>query len=356
MAVLCAERPGWPPTPLMIGRKGIDGRVSTLQPPTAPEPSGSDLIQRSRRWLAWGVALAALLYVGFSVWIGLTEVQEALQRFLWLYYIPAILLTLLNYALRFWKWHYLLGRLGVKIGVAEDARIFGAGLAMVLSPGKVGEVLKPWLVRERTGTPLTHTIPALITERLTDGIALLVLAAISVSTYAGEHSQYVFVPIALTAFGLAVLASQTISMAILNTLAKLPLVNRIAGRLIEMYTAMRICLAPAPLVITVLMSMVAWGGECVGYWLVLRGFGADPTLGLSTFLYAFATVSGGASPGGLGIADGVLVELPRRLVAGLDPGAALGSAMLIRLATLWLGVVIGAVALVGVGVKRPNPT
>lgn len=304
---------------------------------------------RFRRWLAWGVAAAALMYVGYSAWVGLDAVADALGRFSWVYYIPAILLTLLNYALRFWKWHYLLGRLGVRIPWKEDAGIFGSGLAMVLSPGKVGELLKPWLVRERTGTPMVQTIPALITERLTDGIAVLVLAAISVSTYAGDQARLVFVPIALTVAGLAVLSSQGVSLGILNGLAKIPLFERVAVRLIEMYTAMRICLAPVPLVVTVLVSMVAWGGECVGYWLVLKGFGAEPTLGVSTFLYAFATVTGGASPGGLGIADGVLVELPKRLVIGLDPGSALASALLIRLATLWLGVVIGAFALLGIG-------
>ena len=315
-----------------------------------PEPpSAGDLVRRFRQWLAWGIGAAVLMYVAFSVWVGVSSVGDALEKFNWLFYIPAILLTLLNYSLRFWKWHYLLGRLGVKIPARENAQIFGSGLAMVLSPGKVGELLKPWLVRERTGTPMATTIPALITERLTDGIAALILAAISVSTYAGDKASYVFVPTALTVALLAVLSSQTVSMAILNTMARIPVLDALAERLIAMYTAMRVCVAPVPLLITVAVSMVAWGGECVGYWCVLKGFGAQPTLDVATFLYAFATVSGGASPGGLGIADGVLVELPKRLVLGLDPGSALASALLIRLATLWLGVVIGAIALVGVG-------
>jgi uncharacterized protein (TIRG00374 family) len=200
---------------------------------------------------------------------------------------------------------------------------------------------------------MTQTIPALVTERLTDGIAVLVLAAISVSTYAGDKAQYVFVPIALTAAGLAVLSSESLSYRILGPMTRLPgVLGKIGNTLSGMYAAMRVCVAPVPLILTVVVSIIAWGGECIGYWLVLIGFGATPTLGVSTFLYAFATVTGGASPGGLGVADGVLVELPKTLVAGLDPGSALASALLIRLATLWLGVVIGAVALLGVGDVR----
>ena len=320
----------------------------------AAEPtSAKDLVARFRRWLAWGIAVAALLYVAFSVWIGIDSVRDALVRFSWLYYVPAIVLTLLNYALRFWKWHYLIRRLDVPISAKDNAVIFGSGLAMVLSPGKVGELLKPYLLSERTGVPMTQTIPALVTERLTDGIAVLVLAAISVSTYAGDKAQYVFVPIALTAAGLAVLSSESLSYRILGPMTRLPgVLGKIGNTLSGMYAAMRVCVAPVPLILTVVVSIIAWGGECIGYWLVLIGFGATPTLGVSTFLYAFATVTGGASPGGLGVADGVLVELPQTLVAGLDPGSALASALLIRLATLWLGVVIGAVALLGVGDVR----
>ena len=83
--------------------------------PATDETSAKDLVARFRRWLAWGIAAAVLLYVGFSVWVGIDSVRDALVRFSWIYYVPAIVLTLLNYALRFWKWHYLIRRLGVQI-------------------------------------------------------------------------------------------------------------------------------------------------------------------------------------------------------------------------------------------------
>ena len=38
--------------------------------------------------------------------------------------------------------------------------------------------------------------------------------------------------------------------------------------------------------------------------IVLEGLGQSASLDASTFLYAFATVAGGAMPGGLGVADG----------------------------------------------------
>lgn len=311
----------------------------------------SNLLVRFRRWLAWGVAGAALLYVCGSLYVGFDAVGGALARFQWALYVPVLLLTLVNYGLRFWKWHYLLGRLGVHLPVAENAAIFGSGLAMVISPGKAGEVLKPWLVRLRTGAPMAQTIPALVTERLTDGMAVLGLAAVSVSTYAGDRAHYVWIPIGLCAGGLVVLSNKSLSLAILHVLRKLPGVHRVGEKLEEMYLAMRTCVAPVPLVLTVAASLVAWWAECVGYMLIFRGFGVDASLDLSTFLYAFATVAGGAMPGGLGVADGALVGGALQFLPGLDQGVAVASALLIRVATLWFGVVLGSAALIHVGGK-----
>jgi uncharacterized membrane protein YbhN (UPF0104 family) len=269
-----------------------------------------NLFTRFRTWLAWAIALAAVLYVAGSVWAGFDEVGAALSRFHWPAYALVLALTLVNYSLRFWKWHYLTGRLGVRLPVGESAVIFASGLAMVLSPGKAGELLKPYLVRERTGVPMARTIPALVTERLTDGIAALVLAAISVSTYAGEHASWVYGTIVVVVAGLAVLSNGAASLAILHGLRRLPGLGGVGAKLEEMYTAMRICVAPAPLLLTLVASMIAWGAECVGYKVVFGGFGFDASLDLSTFLYAFATAAGGLMPGGLGVADGILVGLP----------------------------------------------
>ncbi|MFZ5476896.1 MAG: lysylphosphatidylglycerol synthase transmembrane domain-containing protein [Myxococcota bacterium] len=313
------------------------------------EQKPADLIRKSRRWLAWGIALAALVYVGASLWLGLEDVGDAFATFAWWTYLPVLGLTLVNYALRFWKWHFLVGRLGARISVRDNAGVFLAGFAMIISPGRAGEVIKPYLLRAKTGFPMAQTIPALVTERLTDGIALLALAAISVSTYAGDKAHYVWIPIGLVVAGLGVLMHRGLSMAILGVFARLPLIGKVGHKLEDMYLAMRTCVAPVPLALTVLASLVAWFAECVGYLIVFAGFGVEASLDACTFLYAFATVAGGAMPGGLGVADGALVGGALTIVPGLTEGVSVAAALLIRLATLWFGVVLGAFALLRVG-------
>jgi glycosyltransferase 2 family protein len=323
----------------------------------APEPeSAHSLTARFRRWLAWSVALAALGWIAWSLYVGVEEVGSALGRFGWRWFFVAVGLTLVgNYALRWLKWHWLLGRLGVRVPVGESALIFVAGLAMVISPGKAGELLKPWLVRERTGAAMATTIPALITERLTDGMAALIIAAVSVSKFAGDSATFVYGTIGVALAGVLVLMHEGLSLTILGGIGRLRPLRRFAGKLEELYRAMRLCLAPWPLLVTLFMSIVAWGAECWGYQLLWRGFGREVSLEASSFLYAFATAAGGISPGGLGVADGMLATLPIEML-GLPGGEVAATSMLIRGATLWLGVLLGALALLAVDplLRRPR--
>ena len=277
------------------------------------------------------------------------RVSGALETFQWWMLIPVCGLTLLNYALRFVKWHYLLRRLNVDMPLRDDAWNFTAGLAMVISPGKAGELLKPYVVRERTGVPMATTVPALVTERLTDGIAMLILAGISVSAYAADKIHYVTIPAAVIAIGLGILAHEGLSMAAVKMLGRLPGLRGVSEKMQEMLVSLRSCLAPTPLLLTIVLSVIAWGAECWGYQLIFHGLGfTDVGLDVCVFLYAFATVAGSAMPGGLGVADGVLAGGASTLIAGISQPVSVAAAILIRICTLWIGVAMGAFALLRV--------
>lgn len=302
-------------------------------------------LRRFRRWGAVLLGLAVLGYLVYAVARGFSETTAALQAFRW-ELLPVILcLTLLNYSMRFFKWHYLLHRLGVRVPLGVNLWVFGTGLAMVLSPGKAGEIVKPYYVGVATGAPMARTLPALVTERATDALAVVGLASLGVSTYYAKGTWLLVLTGVLMAAGLAAFSLEPVTDLGLAMLRRVPLVRRIADKLQELVTAMRTCVAPTSLAITLVASVLAWGAECLGYWLVFRGLDVSASLDVSTFLYASATVFGGPSPGGLGISDGTLVEGALRLVDGLDAGRAVAAALLIRLATLWLGVGLGAVAL-----------
>lgn len=304
-----------------------------------------DAMARFRRWAAVAVALACLGYLAYALLRGFGDTRQELSGFAWRWYVPVLALTLVNYGLRYLKWHYLLGRLGIHVPHRANLPLFVAGLGMVISPAKAGELVKPYLVRRISGAAYTQTVPALVAERATDGIAVVGLAAIGVGTWYAEASGLILAVLAAIALGLVLLSFESVVRALLGWMGRFSPLRTLAERLDEAYTALRTCLSPVPLLFTVVLSIVAWFAECVGMWLVFHGLGVDAGLELSTFLYAFSTVFGAPSPGGMGMSDVALVEGARALIPSIGGGQAVAASLLIRVATLWFGVLLGALVL-----------
>ncbi len=303
-----------------------------------------NLVERFQRWVVAAIAFAALLYLAGSIWAGFDEVSAALSRFYWPYLIPMVALTLTNYLLRFVKWHYYLQRLDVPIPWGDDFWNFMAGLCMAISPAKAGEMLKPYVVRARVGTPMARTIPALVGERATDAVAMLALAGVSVTTYAADKTAYLVGPAVLILAAVGVVASKRLSELALGICDKLPVARRFTPKVREMLGATRVVVSPTSFVVTTLLSIVAWFAECIAFWLTFKGLGYETSIDLATFIYAFSTVAGAASPGGLGVADGAMAAGATTLM-GVPESIAVGGALIARTVTLWLGVGIGAVCL-----------
>ena len=97
----------------------------------------------------------------------------------------------------------------------------------------------------------------------------------------------------------------------------------------------------------------------MGFYFILNGLGLAPSLkllGLAVFVLSFSTVIGAVSalPGGLGAAEASIAGM-LALLGGINPAISASATLLIRLATLWFGVLLGLVtwsfslSLLGVG-------
>jgi uncharacterized protein (TIRG00374 family) len=312
------------------------------------------MVRKYRQWVVWALVFGVVIYAGASMWADSDKVGDEFGKLNWSLYGGALLLTLGNYALRAGKWHYLIRLLGIDINARDNIRIFTAGLSMTISPGKAGEMLKPYLVSERTGVPMTQTVPALVAERLTDIIAIVILMALSlpsIGSGAEDHTTSLLWICAAIVLGLSVLASERLSLWFIALISKLPVIKRVSHKIEMLYRSTRICLSIIPLLVTILVSLIAWALECIGFVLIFDAMGlAEVSIGQATFIYTAGTVVGGLVailPGGVGAAEGSMIGLMLKLPIAISEAQALTAAMLIRIATLWMGVLIGAVALLG---------
>lgn len=328
-----------------------------------PGYAAADMSRYVQRALI-GVVLGVLLYVGAVLYVDFGRVREALGGYAWSMVAVALGLSSVNYLLRFIKWELCLGWLGVRGDGPEDAPgltrgrsllIYLAGLSMSVTPGKIGEVLRSYLLRLTDGVPFTRTAPVVVADRLTDLVALVVLSLVGVT----QFRQYVPVVVAtlvLVAGGVVVLGTPRLCHALLAGLARLPGLGKLAARAEALVDSSAALLRLRRLMVLSAISVVGWGLECVGYWCILNGLvGAEASLSLSTFLWSTTTLIGALSflPGGLGATEGSLAVLVGQLAIGVSAPAALATTLLIRACTLWYGEVVGGVALAALVRRTP---
>lgn len=300
-----------------------------------------DLTRRLMLGLIFGfVVLLALVFVG-----DLRQVSEQVVAFRWSLFPLVIGLTLLNYTLRFFKWHFYIQQIGVhNFPILASARLFVAGFPLAVTPGKVGEALKGVWLNQATGVQTARGVAVVLAERISDGLAMIALSTLGVIAY----PQYWPALVTILAFLLAIIVISQIrplALALLQFGERLPVINRFVHHLHEFYEGSFALFRPGVMLLAVSLGTVSWLCEGIGLYLILLGLGIDSgiqVLSIAVFVLSFSIVIGAVStlPGGLGAAEASIAGMLALLLL-LPSATAAAATLLIRFATLWFGVSLG---------------
>jgi uncharacterized protein (TIRG00374 family) len=291
------------------------------------------------------VLLAAAGYVGAAIWSGWSEVVIAMRDVGVFGIGAALLLSLVNYGLRFTRWQLYLRAMDQFIAFRPSLRIYIAGFALTTTPGKVGEALRAVLLKG-WHVPYERSLAALFSERLSDLLAVLILAMLGLSLRPDMQPMVlVGIGLLLAAFGL--LLSHRFIRRLMEATQGPGRISRVLRPAVGALMEARRCNTPKLLAIASVLSIIAWAAEALAFHLILARMGVEIPLAYAFFVYALGMLAGALSliPGGLGGAEAVMVAL--LVWKGSDPAQAIAATLIIRLATLWFAVLLGGIALSG---------
>ncbi len=293
------------------------------------------------------IALGVAFFAGVSIYTDLGKVGAELGRFRWWAFGAALALATLNYALRFVRWSAYLRSAQIDLSYGRSALVFLSGFALSITPGKLGELFKCYLIREYKQVPIARSAPLVVGERLTDLLALLLLGMAGVAAY-GQARTMVLVGSALMTLGLIVLVWPSLAELLIRTVTGPVFLRRFREPLLVFYAGLAQLVRPWPLAWATAIAMLAWLAECVGFALIVNAFpGAEISLGLAVLIYAVTTIAGALSflPGGLLVTETTMVLLLVESASGIHESTAVAAIFLTRLATLWFAVFIGIIAM-----------
>lgn len=215
---------------------------------------------------------------------------------------------------------------------------------MSISPGKVGELLKSFLIKENYDIDISESSPIVLAERTIEFISLVILVIIGIILY-NFGLEYLFIA-SIILFGLIfILINQHARSTIYSYIKNFNFLKRNISNVRKFKISFKKLFLKEHFLKMLIISLFAWGLECLAFYMLLMGFENNIPIVWSMFIYTFAVFIGSISmlPGGIGTTEGTLIVLMNQ--NKFTESDSFIATILIRIVTLWVPVVIGFISL-----------
>ncbi len=312
-------------------------------------------VQKHLRPLAIVAALAMVLYL-LAMFAGdAQQVGKTILAVTWPQLALILGLSLFNYALRFLRWQSYVTALGHVVPWRRHIAYYLAGFAFTVTPGKAGEAVRSLYLKPH-GMSYAESLAAFFVERLLDVLAIAVLAVGGAWLFP-EYRAFVL----LSCLGIGVFAWFIVRPGLPDRLqcwvgraCDTGKLTRLLRHLAGLLQASARLLVPRRLYAGLAVGILAWAAEGFALYLIVGGMGAPLPVAAATGIYAVSILAGTLSflPGGLGGTEAVMGLM--LVLAGANPSTAIAATLLCRFTTLWFAVLIGLLAMLGLGVGKAS--
>jgi len=284
-----------------------------------------------------------VLYIVFLIVSDFNVIREKIFDFKTDYLPIILLLAPLSWIIVFFRWHFLLKNSNIIIPKKENFKIYMAGFAMSVTPGKVGELIKSQFLKSKYGVSRKNTLPIIISEYFYHMVGVLVVSIIGV--YYFEFSLYIIIlTSALIITTLTIISSETFFKKFVNLISKRNFLKKYVSPISDSHIILKKSTRGKIFIISSGLSIAFWLTEVLIVYFVFLSFNI---LNFEFFkiaaIYTTSLILGMLSflPMGVGVVEGSLAGFLN--YEGIDISIALTLVILIRIFTRWYGVIVGLI-------------
>ena len=303
------------------------------------------LLKRAERWV---LVLVGLTVTGMLTGVVLTSSRslgEHIDNFPWAAVGWLMVATVIESILRFWRYHTACKALNLPIPFWRLMFYYSVGYALLPTPGKVGTLIRLWLIKIHHHLPYRRTAPIFIMDLISDAVAMCALGALGLMILDHPVLQTLgwLVLTGLVLSVASIFVAPWILVAVVEGLYKFG--GRKRARMFvkirRMITDTKQVLGGRVLFITISQSFVGWAivGFAVGH--LLTAMGSPLSVVEGSIVISIGTMGGFFSmmPAGVGGAEATMGFLLGQF--GVPLATIILAVALIRLAVLWFCVAIG---------------
>ena len=287
------------------------------------------------------IAIYAIILIAFDVNI----ISEKINDFDFQYLLFIIPLIPLTWGVLFLRWNLLLKNSAIDIPLKDNFMIFISGFALGVTPGKVGELIKAQLLKNKFNIPRSKTAPLVIVERFYDFFAIAIISLFGILVF--EYSIYIFtiLSVGIIIF-LTITSSEKLFLKFLQKIEKIKFLRNFSSELPKSFTIIQKSTRGKIFPLSIILSVIFWILDSIIAYLTLLSFGIDIIdYFVLMSIYTSSIILGVISflPLGIGVVEGSMVGFLS--LNGIEFPLATAIVVFIRFFTRWIGVMAGFLGL-----------
>jgi hypothetical protein len=205
------------------------------------------------------------------------------------YLIAYLALLAVTHFCRAWRWNNLLRPIGVELRPAALLAISSVGFMAILAlPARLGEFVRPALIRKRGEVSAAAALGTVAVERVVDGLMISVFVFVALFSLRGPDAPGWMMPTAWAALAIFAAATcfliaalrwprLTVDLAVRATFSRhyAPrLATLLADKLTKLIYGFQVLRDRKNLAIFVIWSLIYWGANGLSVWILAQGFHA----------------------------------------------------------------------------------
>lgn len=180
---------------------------------------------KNKKWLIRLIGIAILGYILFRV--DFRSYYELLKKLEPLRILFACLLILVIYLLKSFRWYLLLKGQGIVYSYLNSFLAFtGSNFIAFITPGRLGEFAKIFYLRQDVNTPVSRSLPSVITDRLFDVYVLLFFGVFGIIKIGLGNNILIILFVVIAVFAPLLLFNRKIFDLWTGILIRLPFISR----------------------------------------------------------------------------------------------------------------------------------